>query len=119
MRNLAAKSSAEIIVFSDHDMAFVRPEWDLYLETVLLQHDLCGVPYQPKWLTVDMQSMPWLRGIPLAKYQGKPNLKFFGITRHCLEGAWPTLPSAHDPGLRQSVALARRTAAPGIGPLGP
>src|SRR5262245_61524885 len=75
---LASKASADIVIFSDHDMAFVRPQWDLYLEQVLAEYDICGVPYPGRWLHSSVSP------VPLGKYQNCPTLKFLAITRQAL-----------------------------------
>jgi len=91
---LAAGSSADIVIFSDHDMAFVRPQWDLFLERILAENDLCGVPYPRRWLYTPGGAMP--ATVPLGKYQGNPTLKFLSITRTSLDGAFARKPTDFD-----------------------
>jgi hypothetical protein len=93
---LAAQADADIVVFSDYDMAFATRNWDSRIETLLQNADFCGVAYPPVWLKMDMPELPWAKAAPLAKYQGKPNLSFFAITRQCLEGTFSRKLTAFD-----------------------
>ena len=85
---LAARSDADITIFSDHDMAFLEGGWDARIEAILESSDLCGVAYQKEWLTYSWKKAPWLAEAPLAKYQDAPNLSFLAITKPCLAGVF-------------------------------
>jgi len=85
---LAANSEADIALFSDYDMAFVGAGWDTKIEDILESHDFCGVAYPMIWFTTTLPELKWLQNAPLAKYQGKPNLSFFAITKKCLDATF-------------------------------
>lgn len=90
INNLAKECSADIIIFSDYDMAFACKNWDEIIESQLMNdnYDLTGVTYAPLLLSLNMplinQHIPWLPNIPLVKYQNLPNLSFLCIKKNIL-----------------------------------
>lgn len=92
INNLANECSADIIIFSDYDMAFACKGWDEIIDAQLMDgnYDLTGVTYSPFLLGLNMplinQYMPWLPNIPLVKYQNLPNLSFLCIKKKVLSG---------------------------------
>lgn len=85
INTLAKASTAEIVIFSDYDMAFVYPHWDSLIERYFFSDglQLCGVTYSCLWLAIQNphfeELIPALKNTPLAKYQQLPNLSFLGI----------------------------------------
>lgn len=82
---LAKASSADIVIFSDYDMAFVYRDWDNLIERYFFVHNLhlCGVSYSCFWLKILdpllIESIPIIKNNKLMKYQNLPNLSFFCI----------------------------------------
>ena len=90
---LAAACTADIIVISDYDMAFLMQGWDERIaERVLGGIDLFGVPYPPITLSQGFpkdSALAWLSAAPLAKYQRMPNLSFLAMRRELLGACFP------------------------------
>ena len=91
---LAAACTADIIVVSDYDMAFLSPGWDDAIAGRVHPGgiDLFGVPYPPLALTQQFPKdsvLGWLAGVSLAKYQRMPNLSFLAMRRDLLGACFP------------------------------
>ncbi|MFM8989122.1 MAG: hypothetical protein ACKOUS_05585 [Alphaproteobacteria bacterium] len=91
---LAAACTADIIILSDYDMAFLMPGWDVAIAGRVHGGglDLFGVPYPPLLLTQQFPkdgALAWLTGVSLAKYQRMPNLSFLALRRELLGACFP------------------------------
>jgi hypothetical protein len=91
---LARTCSADIVVLSDYDMAFLMPEWDRFIVQRLHAGgiDLFGVCYPPLVLTQQFAAgspLDWLSGVSLAKYQRIPNLSFLAMKRTLMDRCFP------------------------------
>jgi hypothetical protein len=91
---LAGLCTADIIVLSDYDMAFLMPGWDRFIAERLHGGgiDLFGVCYPPLALTQQFArdgALGWLSGVALAKYQRIPNLSFLAMKRTLLDRCFP------------------------------
>lgn len=99
---LAQASTADIVIFSDYDMAFVYPGWDELLEHYFfIQHlQLCGVTYANLQLFLQHPKLerviPSINNTPLAKYQNLPNLSFFCIRGDILKGTFSSKLTSFD-----------------------
>ena len=83
---LAAACTADVMIISDYDMAFLAQGWDDAIAGRVHQGgiDLFGVPYPPITLSQTFpkdSALAWLSGAPLAKYQRMPNLSFLAMRR--------------------------------------
>ena len=85
---MAKASDADIVIFSDYDMAFLVKGWDIKITDILETQDLCGVGYPNATFSimlkhyVDMQLFS-------RNYQQTPNLTFLAITRQCIQTYFP------------------------------
>ena len=91
---LAAACTADIIVISDYDMAFLMQGWDDDIAGRVRAGglDLFGVPYPPLMLTQQFpkdSALGWLAGVSLVKYQRMPNLSFLALRRDLLGSCFP------------------------------
>lgn len=89
VNNLASEGSAEIVVISDYDMAFLQKGWDDHIERSLYidDIDLFGVSYPSHSfnLNVEFKYIPNFEKISLFKYQRTPNLSFLALRRSVFE----------------------------------
>lgn len=80
---LAKECTGDLAIFCDFDMAFLQKGWDSKLLMASMNADILGVPYLPIPMMVTNKTlervMPWLKGLPLWKYQERPNLTFMAI----------------------------------------
>jgi hypothetical protein len=91
---LAASCTADIIIVSDYDMAFLMPGWDVAIAERVHGGgiDLFGVPYPPLALSQHFPKdspLSWLSGVSLVKYQRMPNLSFLALRRDLLSSCFP------------------------------
>lgn len=91
---LAARCTADMLILSDYDMAFLMPGWDERIAERVCGGgiDLFGVPYPPLALSQHFAKdspLGWLSGVALAKYQRMPNLSFLALRRELLGTHFP------------------------------
>jgi hypothetical protein len=90
---LARLCTADILILSDYDMAFLMPGWDrLIADRLIGGIDLFGVCYPPMAISQQFardSALGWLNGVALAKYQRIPNLSFLAMTRELLDRCFP------------------------------
>lgn len=83
--NLLKHSKSDIFMLCDYDMAFLRKGWDKIIKEALYDqgYEIFGVPYQPYEFNLDVpflnQHMPWLKEIPVKKYQERPMVSFIAL----------------------------------------
>jgi hypothetical protein len=90
---LARQCTADILILSDYDMAFLMPGWDRLIgDRLAAGVDLFGVCYPT--MTTSQQftresALGWLNDVDLVKYQRLPNLSFLAMTRTVLDRYFP------------------------------
>lgn len=89
MQSLFAQATADVIIFSDHDMAFLTTGWDLKIIKILEDNDLCGVGYPNYSIPTDCYGLPALKNLFGYNYQNVPNLSFLAITKKCAKNFSP------------------------------
>jgi hypothetical protein len=88
IQSLLEQTDADVVIFSDYDMAFLTHGWDEKIIEILETQDLCGVEYPnrpfPFTLVADIEMH-----LQCHNYQKLPNLSFLAITRKCIETYFP------------------------------
>lgn len=84
IQTLLDHATADVVIFSDYDMAFLTTGWDERVINILDNHDLCGVTYINEiipFTLVDFAEMHLF----CRHYQQVPNLSFLAITKKSLD----------------------------------
>lgn len=87
VQSLCDRSTADVVIFSDHDMAFLVHEWDLKIVKTLDDYDLCGVGYPNYQYQLNQKKFPKFKFNNMGGYNylNIPNLSFLAISQKCLK----------------------------------
>ena len=86
---LFEQTTADVVIFSDHDMAFLIAGWDSKITEILETHDLCGVGYPKFTFPLNEIEFPELHTLSGCNYRYIPNLSFLAISRQCIDKHFP------------------------------
>lgn len=89
IQSLCEQATADVIMFSDYDMAFLVAGWDQKIVEILDDHGLCGVGYPDYSFPIHYVEFPTLYQQRACNYQELPNLSFLAITQRCLTTFFP------------------------------
>jgi hypothetical protein len=84
IQSLFDQATADVVIFSDYDMAFLDVGWDQKIIEILDDHDLCGVEYPSYAVPITLVDVTEMHLFG-CKYQKTPNLRFLAISQKCLK----------------------------------